>query len=376
MRARDYFSFAAAGCLLLVLEGCSSGAAGVPMAPAAAVGFYTVAEQPLMLTTDLPGRTAPFRIAEVRPQVTGIVQRRLFTEGTEVKQGQQLYQIDPAPHEAALLRAEADLLAAQNLAERYARLVETTAISRQQYDDAVAAWKQAEAALEVARIDIRYTKVLAPIGGRIGRSLSTEGALVTAGQAQELATVRQLDPIYVDIRQPVTEMLRLQNALEDGRLASAGEQRAKVALELEDGTVYPLEGSLKFSEVEVDESTGSVALRAEFPNPDGKLLPGMFVHARLQEGIRQDAKLLPQQAVIRDSRGIPVAWVLKPDDTVELRELRTLRTVGNAWLVDEGIADGERVVTEGLAWLRAGMKVQPAPAANVDLRLAFVAEAE
>ena len=188
--------------------------------------------------------------------------------------------------------------------------------------------------------------------------------------------MQQLDPIYVDIRQPVTEMLRLQKALEDGRLVSAGEQRAKVALELEDGTPYALEGSLKFSEVEVDESTGSVVLRAEFPNPDGKLLPGMFVHARLLEGVRHDAKLIPQQAVIRDGRGVAVAWVLKSDDTVELRELRTLRTVGNAWLIDEGLANGERVVTEGIGRLRNGMKVQPTAAANVQLQVAFAAESE
>ena len=224
MNPYHYIRFLAVGCLLVLLEACSSRAAtdNAQAPPAPAVGVYAVVEQPIVLTTDLPGRTAPFRVAEVRPQVTGIIRRRLFTEGTDVTQGQQLYQIDAAPYEAALLRAEADLFAARNLAERYERLVETTAISRQQYDDAVAAWKQAEAALAVARIDMRYTRVLAPISGRIGRSLSTEGALATAGQARELATVQQLDPIYVDIRQPVTEILRLQKALEDGAPCDRG----------------------------------------------------------------------------------------------------------------------------------------------------------
>src|SRR5690606_9791864 len=220
-----------------------------------------------------------------------IVQVRRFTEGTEVEQGQQLYQIDARTYEAVLARAKANLVTAENLAKRYERLLKTNAVSRQQYDDAMAAWKQAQAEVQVARIDVQYTKVLAPISGRLGRSR------VTDGQAQETATVQQLDPIYVDVTQPITKLLELQRALESGRLQRAGEDQAQVSLTLDDGSAYPLAGTLKFSEVSVDPTTGSVTLRAEFPNPERKLLPGMFVQALLQEGVQQNAILVPQQAV-------------------------------------------------------------------------------
>ncbi len=354
--------------LLLMLAGCSK-SQETDNAPQAApeVGVYTIEERSVALTTTLPGRTTAYRVAEVRPQVNGIIQKRLFTEGAFVEQGQQLYQIDPAPYQAALARAKANLASAENLAKRYERLLKTNAISRQQYDDAQAAWEAAKAEYEVARIDMRYTQVLAPISGRIGRSLATEGALVTNGQPQELARVTQLDPIYVDITQPVTHMLRLQKAVEEGLIESSGDQEVRVGLTLEDGSRYPLEGSLKFSEVTVDTGTGSVTLRAEFPNPDGKLLPGMFVRAHLQEGVRPNAKLVPQQAVSRGPDGNASVWVVTADNTVERRTVETVRTVGNAWLVNEGIEPGERVVTEGVQRVHHGAEVAPVPASNVEL---------
>lgn len=355
---------------ITMLAGCNEKQV-VEERPIPEVGVYTLQAQPLTLTTKLPGRTASYRVAEVRPQVNGIVQKRLFTEGTEVEQGQQLYQIDARTYQARLARAEANLVTAENLAQRYERLLKTNAVSRQQYDDAMAAWKQAQAEVQVASIDVQYTKVLSPISGRIGRSRVTEGALVTSGQAQEMATVQQLHPIYVDVTQPITKLLELQRALESGRLQRAGENQAQVSLTLDDGSAYPLPGTLKFSEVSVDPTTGSVTLRAEFPNPERKLLPGMFVQALLQEGVQQDAILVPQQAVARDARGVPSVWVVKPDDSVELREVETLRTVGNAWLIGKGLADGERVITEGTQRVRNGIKVKPVPASNVRLVAEF-----
>lgn len=355
----------------LLLAGCVESDKPQTAAPPPEVGVYRVEAQALTLTTKLPGRTASYRVAEVRPQVNGIVQKRLFTEGTEVEQGQQLYQIDARTYEARLARAKANLVTAENLAKRYERLVKTNAVSRQQYDDAMAAWKQAQAEVQVASIDVQYTKVLSPISGRIGRSRVTEGALVTNGQAQEMATVQQLDPIYVDVTQPITKLLELQRALETGRLQRAGEDQAQVSLTLDDGSAYPLTGTLKFSEVSVDPTTGSVTLRAEFPNPDRKLLPGMFVQALLQEGVQQNAILVPQQAVSRDVRGVPSVWVVKQDNSVERREVETLRTVGNAWLIGKGVADGERVITEGTQHARSGVTVKPVEASNVQLVTEF-----
>lgn len=365
------FSHSVPLAVVLLLAGCEKAEQAASAPPPPEVGVYTVQAQPLTLTTDLPGRTSAYRVAEVRPQVSGILQQRLFTEGTEVKKGQQLYQIDPRTYEARLARAEANLTTAENLAKRYERLLKTNAVSRQQYDDAMAAWKQAQAEVQVARIDVQYTKVLAPISGRIGRSAVTEGALVTNGQAQELATVTQLDPIYVDVNQPITKLLGLRRALESGRLQNSGENQAEVSLTLDDGSAYPLPGTLKFSEVSVDPTTGSVTLRAEFPNPDRKLLPGMFVHALLKEGTQQNALLVPQQAVTRDTRGVPSVWVVKADNSVELREVETLRTVGNAWLIGKGIQNGEQVVTEGIQRVRSGITVKPVAANNVELVAEF-----
>ncbi len=356
---------------LMLISGCGKKEEGVSTAVPPEVGVYTVRSQALTLTTDLPGRTSANRVAEVRPQVSGILQKRLFTEGAEVKQGQQLYQIDPRTYEAQLQRAEANRTTAANLARRYETLLKSKAVSQQQYDDALAASKQAEADYQVARINVQYTKVLSPISGRIGRSTVTEGALATNGQAQSLATVTQLDPIYVDVNQPITKLLGLQKALESGRLQSSGENQAQVSLTLDDGSAYPLSGVLKFSEVSVDPTTGSVTLRAEFPNPDRKLLPGMFVHALLKEGVQEAAILVPQQAVNRDTRGVASVWVVKADNSVELREVETLRSVGNAWLIGNGVEDGEKVITEGVQRVRSGTTVTAVEANNVNLAAEF-----
>ena len=371
------FSRAALGILplsaALLLAGCNSAEDQDANPTALKVGYYEIREAPLTLSTDLPGRTSAFRVAEVRPQVAGILERRLFTEGTEVKQGQQLYQIDPRTYVAQQARAEANLRSSRNLAERYERLLKARAVSQQQHDDAVAAWQQAEADKRVADINVQYTKVLSPITGRIGRSAVTEGALVTDGQNNAMATVNQLDPIYVDVTQPITRILALKRALKSGDLKASGTDQAEVSLTLDDGSAYPLSGTLKFSEVSVDQGTGSVTLRAVFPNPERALLPGMFVHAQVKEGVRENAILVPQQAIVMDSRGVATAWVITADNRVEQRDLETVRTVGNAWLVDSGVRAGERVITEGLQFVQADSVVQGQPASNVHVNTALTA---
>ncbi|CAD5378916.1 multidrug efflux system [Pseudomonas sp. OF001] len=350
---------------LLLLAGCQKEAAPQQARPAPQVGVVTLEAQPFTLTSELPGRTAAYRIAEVRPQVDGIVLKRLFAEGREVKAGQQLYQIDPATYEATLKSAEATLLSSRSLAERYKVLVADQAVSRQQYDEARAAQLQAEAALEKARIDLRYTKVLAPIGGRIGRSAVTEGALVSSGQAQELAVIQQLDPIYVDVTQPATELLRLRRELAAGQLEKAGDTAARVSLSLPDGSAYAHDGRLEFSEVSVDPGTGSVTLRAVFPNPQHELLPGMFVQARLQTGSKSAAILAPQQGVTRNAKGEAVAMVVNAENKVEVRTLKAERTAGSFWLVSEGLEAGDRLITEGLQFIKPGVEVKVQAASNV-----------
>lgn len=357
--------------LALALAGCGKEQAA-PQAGKPAVAVVTLKTQSVSLTTELPGRTSAFRIAEVRPQVNGIVQKRLFTEGGEVKGGQQLYQIDPSLYQAsfdsskaALARAQAQLRTAGLLADRYKPLVETRAVSRQTYDDAVAAREQAnadvlsaKAALETARINLVYTKVLSPIDGIIGRSLVTEGALVTANQTTAIASVQQIDPIYVDVTQSSVQVLRLKKALASGQLQQAdGAQAAKVSLQLEDGTTYAQAGKLEFSEVTVDPTTGSVTLRAVFPNPSHELLPGMFVRARLAQGVAADGLLVPQRGVTRNQRGNPTALVVNAENKAELRELVTDRAIGDQWLVTKGLAAGDRVIVEGLQSVRPGLEV-------------------
>ncbi len=359
-----------------LLAGCSKGGAtqgGGPQVPE--VGVITLAPQAVDLSVQLPGRTSPYRIAEVRPQVDGIVLRRLFTEGAEVHAGQPLYDIDPAQYEAALLRAEANLASAEAqlnsarlLAERYAPLLAAGAVSKQDLDNAVASKLSADAqvaaakaALQTARIDVGYTQVRAPIAGRIGRSLVTEGALVTKAQDAPLASIAQLDPIYVDMTQSSTELLLLRREFDAGRMQRAGGKKAKVELTLEDGGRYPLPGSLQFSEVTVDQGTGSVLLRAEFPNPDRTLLPGMFVRATLAQGSSPQALLVPQAGVTRNARGDATVLLVDAEGKVTEKVIRTDRAVGNSWLVSEGLAAGDRVIVEGLQKARAGMTVKPMP---------------
>ncbi|HCU0445964.1 TPA: multidrug efflux RND transporter periplasmic adaptor subunit MexA [Pseudomonas aeruginosa] len=346
------------------LSGCGKSEAPPP-AQTPEVGIVTLEAQTVTLNTELPGRTNAFRIAEVRPQVNGIILKRLFKEGSDVKAGQQLYQIDPATYEADYQSAQANLASTQEQAQRYKLLVADQAVSKQQYADANAAYLQSKAAVEQARINLRYTKVLSPISGRIGRSAVTEGALVTNGQANAMATVQQLDPIYVDVTQPSTALLRLRRELASGQLERAGDNAAKVSLKLEDGSQYPLEGRLEFSEVSVDEGTGSVTIRAVFPNPNNELLPGMFVHAQLQEGVKQKAILAPQQGVTRDLKGQATALVVNAQNKVELRVIKADRVIGDKWLVTEGLNAGDKIITEGLQFVQPGVKVKTVPAKNV-----------
>ncbi|MFQ6574444.1 efflux RND transporter periplasmic adaptor subunit [Pseudomonas sp. UM16] len=361
--------------LATLLSGCKKEEAA-PEAQAPQVGVVTLQTQAYTLTSDLPGRTTAYRIAEVRPQVNGIILKRLFKEGTEVKEGQQLYQIDPSVYEATLASAQANLQSTRSLSERYKQLVAEQAVSRQEYDDAQAKRLQAEASLRSAQIDLRYTKVLAPLSGRIGRSAVTEGALVNNGQADAMAVIQQLDPIYVDVTQSSAELLKLRRELESGQLQKIGENAAKVTLTLEDGSTYRQEGRLEFSEVSVDQTTGSVTLRAVFPNPEHNLLPGMFVHARLKAGVNAQAILAPQQGVTRDLKGQPTALIVNKENKVELRQLKASRTVGNEWLIEEGLNAGDRVITEGLQFVRPGVEVKVSEATNVKPALPTQANAK
>jgi membrane fusion protein (multidrug efflux system) len=369
----------------LLLAGCQGAADDVAAAqsgggsstapgsgPLPQVGVLSIAAQPLTLSTELPGRTMPYAIAEVRPQVGGLIEARLFEEGAPIEAGQQLYQIDDARYQAAhdsaaaaLQRSRATHARAKMKAARYAELLATKSVSQEDYDDVQVALKEAEAsvavdeaALAAARIELDFTRVTSPIAGRIGRSMVTQGALVTANQPLALATVRQLDPIHVDLTQSSAQLLRLRRALEDGRLQrTQGEPR--VSLILEDGSTYTRTGRLAFSEVNVDEGTGTVTLRATFPNPDGVLLPGMFVRAQVEEGTLPEAILAPQRAVQRDRRGNPYVFVLDDEDQVEQRSLQVARAQGDQWLVESGLAPGDRLIVDGLQKIQPGARVQP-----------------
>jgi membrane fusion protein (multidrug efflux system) len=334
-----------------------------------------VKPQSVTLTTELPGRTSAHLVAEVRPQVGGIVQKRLFTEGSDVKAGQVLYQIDPATYRAAFAssraaqaRAEANLIPARLKEQRFRDLVKIKAVSQQDYDDAYAALKQAEAdlasskaAVETARINLAYTRVTAPISGRIGRSTVTNGALVTASQPTALATIQQLSSMYVDVTQSSAEMLRLKQNLASGLLKENGAAQARVKLLLEDGSAYPFSGTLKFSEVTVEQSTGSITLRAVFPNPKQILLPGMFVRAIVEEGDNDQAILVPQQGVTRNPAGNATVMVVGTEDKVEQRIIKVARTVGDNWLVSEGLKAGDRVILEGIQKAKPGTPVKAVP---------------
>ena len=397
----------------LFLSGCDRPTQSQPPPSVPEVAMVTVSTQPVVLTTELPGRTSSYLVAEIRPQINGLIQKRLFKEGSDVKAGQVLYQIDPAPFQAALDGAAANLTAMKKTAdrsraalgagiagitrqratlelartnrERFEEAFKDRAVSASQRDQAVteaevaeatlraaeaqvesdreavavaeAAIQQAEAALEMARINLGYTKITAHISGRIGKSNVTVGGIVTAYQPLALATIQQLEPIYVDVLQSTTELLRLRRNLNHGRLNQNGTNQKKVNLILEDGTAYPLEGTLQFRDVTVDPTTGSVILRVVFPNPEGVLLPGMFVRAVVKEGISMQAILIPQQAVSRDPKGNPVALIVDDAGKVQQRMLTLDRAIGDKWLVSSGLAPGDRLIVEGLQKVRPGASV-------------------
>ncbi|WP_370869378.1 efflux RND transporter periplasmic adaptor subunit [Variovorax ginsengisoli] len=369
-------TFTAALSAAFLLTACGKPPGGAP--PAAGtpvVGVVTVQPQRVVLSTELPGRTSPFLIAEVRPQVNGIIKTRNFREGSDVKAGAALYQIDPATYKAsydsnvaALAKAQASLKTTRLKADRYKELVAIQAVSQQDYDDAAASLGQGEADVasakanvETSRINLAYARVDAPISGRIGKSSVTPGALVTANQTTALATIQQLDPIYVDVTQPSASLLRLKQAMARGDLQQAGANAAVVKLTLEDGSTYPLEGKLEFSDVTVDQNTGSITLRAVFPNPKADLLPGMYVRAVLQEGVKEQGLLVPQQAVSRDNAGKPTAYVVDSDNKLQRRALETERTVGDQWLVRSGLQAGDQLVVDGQQSARPGVQVKVTP---------------
>ncbi len=387
---RFYLKFVASLAFAATLTACS-GNKTAPVEQTQKVSVVTLKAQQVPITTELPGRIAAFRVAQVRPQVSGVILKRSYEEGSDVKTGQQLYQIDSAPYrasydsaKASLMKAQATRTAAKLTAERYKPLAAYKAVSQLDLANAEASAQEAQAnvaaakaAVETARINLRYTKVLSPIPGRTGRSSVTEGALVTSNQSTVLTTVQQIDPVYVDVTQPSAVLLRLKREYADGQLEKAGKQQAQVQLILGDDSTYDQTGKLQFSEVTVDPNTGSVTLRAIFPNPEQLLLPGMFVHMRINEGISQHALLVPQQAVTHNGSGEPTALIVDSNDQVQLRTLKTSRAIGNRWLVMAGLKPGDRVIVSGLQHVKPGEKVIPqqvpmnfddsdAPAANAN----------
>ncbi len=351
----------------VLLTGCDNSGNQQAQPQAPHVSVHVVHSEPLSVTTELPGRTSAFRVAEVRPQVSGIILKRNFVEGSDIKAGESLYQIDPATYQAAWNSAKGDEAKAEAAAaiahltvKRYVPLLGTQYISQQEYDQAVATARQADAdvvaakaAVENARINLAYTKVTSPIDGRIGKSSVTEGALVTNGQADAMATVQQLDPIYVDVTESSNDFMRLkQESLQ------RGDDSKSVQLIMENGQPYSLKGSLQFSDVTVDESTGSITLRAVFPNPQHTLLPGMFVRARIDEGVNPQAILVPQQGVTRTPRGDATVLIVNAQNQVENREVTAAQAIGDKWLITSGLQNGDKVIVSGLQKVRPGVTVK------------------
>ncbi|WP_018013288.1 efflux RND transporter periplasmic adaptor subunit [Sinorhizobium medicae] len=359
---------------VIFLAGCQKNEeqAAAPAPPQSPVAVFTTKAEPLPITNELPGRITATRIAEVRPRISGIVVERVFEQGTMVKEGDVLYRIDPAPFQVKVDSAEATLKRAKSLvdqarrtADRQSRLKEAQVTAVQQYDDAIATLAQAEAdvgiaeaGLAEARLNLQYTNVTAPISGRIGRALITEGALVNTNDTQNLATIQQLDPIYADFTQSATDLIRLRKALKDGKWMSS-KNEAEVQLILDDGTPYALKGKLLFSEAAVDATTGQVTLRGEFPNPNNDLLPGMYVRVQIQQGLEEDAITVPQQAVQRDNAGQSQVYVVTADNKVEFRNVTLGRIVSQRWQVTSGLKPGEKVVVEGFQKIGPGAPVQP-----------------
>jgi membrane fusion protein, multidrug efflux system len=366
-----YLKTAAAAGFLVILIACGKG--GPPASSAPEVAVTEIKAQRVVLTTVLPARVAANLVADIRPQVSGIIKQRYFEEGAEVKAGATLYQIDPAQYKAAhdnakasLSRSEANFYTVKMRAERYKGLVDSKAISQQEYDDADAAFKQAEAdvqywkaALDAAKINLDYTAVKAPISGRIGKSNVTVGALVTAGQPSPLAVVQKIDKVYVDATQSSSDLLQLKKSGLSRKISDKNPGKAKVRLFLEDGSVYQQEGTLEFSDISVDQSTGTFILRMEFQNPDAVLLPGMFVKAQIEEGTAENAILVPQQGVSRDPKGQPYSMVVNSENKVEQKMLKIERAIGEMWLVTDGINPGDRVIMEGIQRVRPGSDVKP-----------------
>jgi membrane fusion protein (multidrug efflux system) len=358
--------------LALTAAGCGRPTAAAP--PMREVGYVTLETQPVTLTTALSGRTNPHAVAEVRPQVSGIILKRLFKEGGTVRAGDALYQIDPATYQAErdqaaaqLASAQASLASAKSKTDRYAKLLAAQAVSSQDAEDADSAARQADAAvlqatatLKAAEINLAYTRIVAPITGAIGRSAVTPGALVTANQATSLATIYQLDPIYVDITESSTKLAQLRKALASGSVQPAG---ADVSIILDDGSVYGEQGHIEFSETEVDEATGAVTIRATVPNPDRLLLPGQFVRVTVNQGVLPDGILAPQQGITRDSTGAAIALIVGADNKVEGRKLVTDRAIGDQWLVTSGLKPGDRLIVEGTDRVKPGQTVKTAPVA-------------
>ncbi|MGE4539167.1 MAG: efflux RND transporter periplasmic adaptor subunit [Desulfovibrio sp.] len=369
---------------LILLAGCSQSPAGASQpspnghATVPRVGVLTLRAREVLRATELPGRTSAVLTSEVRPQVSGVVLKRLFTEGADVKEGQQLYQIDPASYQAAydnavatLDKSKAALVTAQAKATRYKKLVDADMLSRQDYDDALAIAQETkaeiesgEASVKQARINLEYTKVYSPISGRIGHSSVTPGALVTANQATALATVTQLDPLYVDLNQSSSTLLRLRKEMDAGEIEGLADGAAKVTLKMEDGSLYPITGKLKFTEVTVDQGTGTVLLRAVFPNPSHLLMPGMYVHAIIQEGVNRNGLTVPQAAVRRNTREEAVVLVLEEGNKVGQRVVQTGQAIGDQWVITAGLKAGDKVIVDGLQNIRAGMLVAPVPVAD------------
>jgi len=372
MTMRSLSVFATFGSLLF-LASCGKG--GRQAMPAPEVSVTEIRTQRVVLTTELPARVAANLVAEIRPQVSGIIKQRFFEEGAEVKAGSTLYLIDPAQYKAAYdnakashTRSEANFYTIKLRAERYKGLVESKAISQQEYDDADAAFKQAgadvefwKAALDAAKINSDYTSVKAPISGRIGKSNVTVGALVTAGQPNPLAVVQKIDTVYVDATQSSANLLKLKKSKLDGKITDQSSESAKVKLLLEDGTLYSHDGILKFADISVDQSTGSFLFRVVFPNPDATLLPGMFVKVIVEEGVAENAILISQQGVSRDPKGNPYSMVVTADNKVDMRILKIDRAIGPDWLVLEGLNAGDRVIMEGILRVRPGMEVKTIP---------------
>lgn len=360
---------------LLALTACGKKQAP-PAPPIPEVGVVTLEPRTMPVTFDVPGRTSAWQMAEVRARVNGIVLKREFKEGSEVKAGQRLYKIDPAFYQAEFDRAKAGLAKAQASlnavaakAERYKPLIAAHAISQQEYDNALAEHGQAaaevavaKAALEAARINLSYTEVTSPISGWAGKSQVTPGAYVQAGQATLLSTIQQIDPMYVDLTQSSSDVLRLRREMAEGRLQMAGRNEVKVDLVLEDGSSYPLQGKLQFSDIAVDPGTGTITLRALFPNPQKALLPGMFVRARVQEGTNNRALVVPQIGITHDAKGQPTALIVTQENKVALRTLTTARTADDNWIVSSGLQAGDKVIVQGLQKVQPGMTVKPVAA--------------